>query len=75
MHFGSWTIELGRRHHRSLLQWDGKEFLMSLSQCNVADSQAPRDWKIVVEEPVGDHSTAGEVFGAAENLILENVRT
>ena len=72
LHFGSWTIEVGKRHHRSLLQWDGKEFLMSLSQCDVADSQAPRDWKLVTEEPVADHSTHGELFRFAENLVLEN---
>ena len=75
LHFGSWTIEVGKRHHRSLLQWDGKEFLMSLSQCHVADSQAPREWKLVTEEPVANHSVHDEMFRAAENLVLQNARS
>ncbi len=72
LHFGSWTIEVGKRRHRSLLQWDGKEFLMSLSYCEVSDSQALREWKLVAEESIADHSTDGELFRAAENLVLEN---
>jgi len=72
MHFGSWTIEVGVRHRRALLQWDGKEFVISVSQCEVADSQAPRDWQLVAEEPVSDHSTHDELFLTAENLLLEN---
>ncbi len=71
LHFGSWTIEVGVRHRRALLQWDGKEFVISVSQCEVADSQAPRDWQLVAEEPVTDHSTHDELFRAAENLLLE----
>lgn len=73
LHFGSWTVETGTRHRRSLLQWDGKESLLSLSQCDVADSQAPRDWTLAAEESVSDHSTHNEVFRVAENLLLERV--
>ena len=75
LHFGSWTIEAGKRHDRSLLQWDGKEFQLSLSQCEVADSQAPRDWKLIAEESVAQHSTHDEVFASAENLLLEKSRS
>lgn len=75
LHFGSWTIEAGTRHRRSLLQWDGKEFLMSLSQCEVADSQTPRDWQLVAEESVADHSTHDELFRVAENLLLEKAQS
>ncbi len=72
LHFGSWTIELGKRHHRSLLQWDGKELLMSLSNCDVSDSQAPREWKLVTEESVAEHSADDDLFRAAEKLVLAN---
>ena len=71
LRFGNWTIEVGVRHRRALLQWDGKEFEISVSQCEVADSQAPRDWQLVAEELVIDHSTHLELFQAAENLLLE----
>jgi hypothetical protein len=71
LHFGSWTIEAGKRHHRSLLQWDGKESVLSLSQCEVADSQAPRDWSLIAEEPVSDYSSHEELFDAAENLLVK----
>lgn len=72
LHFGSWTIELGKRHQRSLLQWNGREFLMSLSKCDVSDSQAPREWKLVTEESVAEHSADAELFHVAENLVLDN---
>lgn len=75
LHFGSWTIEAGKRHDRSLLQWDGKEFVLSLSQCEVADSQAPRDWILVAEESVAQNSTHNDVFAAAKNLLLEKSRS
>ena len=75
LHFGSWTIELGSRHSRSLLQWDGKESLMSLSESDVADSQAPRNWRLVAEEPVLDRSTPSQVFAAAEKMVTGNVGT
>ena len=74
LHFGSWTIEVGKRHSRFLLQWDGKEAVLSLSQCDVADSQAPRDWSLVAEEPVSDHSSQAELLSVAENLFLEKSR-
>ena len=75
LHFGSWTIECGTRHHRSLLQWDGGEFLISLSRCDVADSRAQREWKLVTEGPVADHSTHDQLFGAAAKLMLETARS
>ncbi len=75
LHFGSWTIELGTRHSRSLMQWDGKESLMSLSESDAADSQAPRNWKLVVEEPVRDRSTPSHVFAAAEKMTTRNTGT
>ena len=73
--FGSWTIELGTRHQRSLLQWDGKESRMSLSQWDVADSRAPQDWKLVAEERIADRSTHDQLFGAAEKFLTANPRS
>ena len=75
LHFGSWTIEAGERRHRSLLQWDGKELLMSLFQCEVADSRVSRDWQLVSKESVAQHSTNDEIFSAAEDFLLENFRS
>jgi hypothetical protein len=72
--FGSWTIELGTRHHRSLLQWDGKESRMSLSQRDVADSRAQQEWKLVAEERIADRSTYDQLFGAAEKFLSANAR-
>jgi hypothetical protein len=71
LHFGSWTIEVGKRHQRFLLQWDGKESQISLSRCDVVDSQAPRDWNLVAEESITDHPTDNELFNTAGNLLLE----
>ena len=68
--FGSWSMECGRRHHRALLQWDGKESLVSLSQCVVADSRDPRDWNLITEKNVSDRS---RLFGVAEALLMENI--
>lgn len=71
LHFGSWTIETGRRHHRTLVQWDGKESVLSISQCDVANSQAPRDWRLIAEKPVSVDSGHEDLFRAVQNLLLE----
>jgi hypothetical protein len=73
--FGSWTMELGTRHHRSLLRWDGKESRMSLSQWDVADSRSPQERKLVVEERIAGRSTHEQLFGAAEKFLSANARS
>ncbi len=75
LHFGSWTIELGKRHGRLLLQWDGKESLMTCSEADVADSQNTRDWKPVLEKSIGDASTPSRIFAAAEEIVIEHADT
>jgi hypothetical protein len=71
--FGSWTIELGKRHRRLLVHWDGKDFILSVSRCEVADSRATKDWKLSADEQIDDRPTNGELFRLTENLILKNV--
>jgi hypothetical protein len=71
--FGSWTIELGKRHRRMLVHWDGRDFILSISRCEVADSRAAKDWQLSVDEQVGERLIDDELFRLAENLILENV--
>ncbi len=73
--FGSWTIELGKRHQRSLLHWDGKEFVLSISQCEVPDSRAAREWKLVADEQIESRAADEELFRLAENLVLENTQS
>jgi hypothetical protein len=75
LHFGSWTLEVGKRKQRWLIQWGGKESLMSVSQCDVADSQSPRTWKLVVEEPITDQSTHEKRFRIAANILMEKTRS
>ena len=71
--FGSWTIELGKRHRRLLVHWDGRDFILSISRCEVADSRATKDWQLSADEQVDERLTNDELFKLAENLILENV--
>jgi len=71
--FGSWTIELGNRHRRSLIHWDGKEFVLSVSQCEVPDSRVSKDWKLVADEQLDSRVTDNELFRVTENLVLEKV--
>lgn len=71
--FGSWTIELGKRHRRLLVNWDGKESFLSVSQSEVSDSRASKDWKRAADEHIEYQKTANELFRVAENLILENI--
>lgn len=68
--FGSWTIELGNRHRRSLIHWGGKEFHLSVSQCEVSDSRAAKDWKLVADEQLDSRATDDELFAVVENLVL-----
>ena len=71
--FGSWTIELGKRHRRMLVHWDGKESILSVSRCEVSDSRASKDWKLAADEQIEDRVTNDELFRVSENLILANV--
>ena len=69
--FGSWTIEMGRRHRRALVEWDGREFVMSISLCDVSDSRAAKGWKVVSDEQLDSGVPYEELFQIAENLVLE----
>jgi len=42
--FGSWTIEAGSRHRRFEFSWDGREFSISVSQCEFSDSRSHQRW-------------------------------
>jgi hypothetical protein len=59
-HFGSWTIEAGRRHQRLLLQWDGRERTLIVSTASVSDAQAQKHWKQVAERHVDSHGAPNE---------------
>jgi hypothetical protein len=73
LHFGSWTIEVGRRHKRILLQWDGKESLLVVSVAVVSDAQGSKDWKRVAEQPItlqGDADPTA-IFDSARQLAVK----
>src|SRR5439155_6479706 len=42
--FGSWTIVAGSRHRRFEFSWDGREFSISVSQCEFSDSRSHPHW-------------------------------
>jgi hypothetical protein len=69
------TFELGKRHQRSLLHWDGKESELSMSQCDVSDSRAAKGWKLVADEQLDSGAPDEEIFRVAENLVLENAQS
>ena len=71
LHFGSWTIEVGRRHDRLLIQWGGKESLLTLSTGEMVDSSSPRDWKMLKELSVGGEITEQRVLDLAADLVLQ----
>jgi hypothetical protein len=71
--FGSWTIESGKRHRRTLLHWDGRDYILSLSRCDVSDSRSAKDWKLAADEHMNGPSTLDVLFRTAENLLLEKV--
>jgi hypothetical protein len=52
LHFGSWTVEAGRRHHRILLQWHGRESTLSVSTTSISDARAQKQWKLVAEQRI-----------------------
>jgi len=58
--FGSWTIEAGRRHHRLLLQWDGRERTLSVSTAAASDAQSQKHWKQVAERQVDSQGASSE---------------
>lgn len=72
-HFGSWTIEVGRRHRRVLLQWDGKESLLTASVAAVPNSHGRKDWKCVAERAITTGGGGGKaaVFKSAKQFAIE----
>src|SRR4029450_7188322 len=60
LHFGSWTIEAGRRHQRLLLAWDGRARTLTVSTATVSDAQAQKDWKQVAERHFASHGVSSE---------------
>ena len=71
LHFGSWTIEVGRRHHRLLLQWDGRETTLTVSKASVSDAHAQKQWKQVAERRVESQSASGHLhFALASELAV-----
>ncbi len=51
--FGSWTLEVGRRHHRFKFDWDGKEFCMTVSTCSKSSGGDPQEWTVISKEVLG----------------------
>jgi len=75
LHFGSWTLEVGRRHRRILLAWDGKESSLGLSVRNLSDSsRVAADWRSVSETQIAVQDPAA-VLSVAEELVLGQVNT
>ena len=73
LHFGSWTIETGHRHKRTLLEWDGKEGLLTASVAAVADAQGRKNWKRVAERRIDMRGGDGmsKVFESAKQFAIE----
>ena len=67
LHFGSWTVEAGRRHHRILLQWDGREGILSVSTAAVSDARAQKQWRQVAERRIEAQAASGEQHFAIAN--------
>jgi hypothetical protein len=61
LHFGSWTVEAGRRHKRTLVQWDGKESTLTISTARTPDAQSARNWQEVARRAAS---------GSVEAIIL-----
>jgi hypothetical protein len=74
LHFGSWTLEVGRRHRRILLAWDGKESSLGLSVRTVESWNVASDWKSVSESQLTARDPAA-VLAVAEELVLGHVNT
>jgi hypothetical protein len=75
LHFGSWTLEVGRRHRRLLLAWDGRESSLGLSERSVSDSSnVDADWRPVSEIKLVARDPAA-VLAVAEELVLGRVNT
>jgi hypothetical protein len=75
LHFGSWTLEVGRRHRRVLLVWDGRESRLSLSVRGISDSSnVDADWRPVSEIQLAARDHAA-MLAAAEELVLGQINT
>lgn len=74
LHFGSWTLEVGRRHRRIRLAWDGKESSLDLAVGSSGSSNVAVDWMSVSQSRLSarDHAS---VLAVAEELVLGQLNT
>ena len=67
--FGCWTLEIGNRHNRLRLGWDGRESTLACSSSSVADSRATKEWNLVAEEKVPNGSSSEVILSAAKKFV------
>lgn len=56
--FGSWEVVVGFRKKRWRIQWDGKEFLLTIWQGDFSNSRSQVDWDEVRVSKAENSSTA-----------------
>ena len=75
LHFGSWTLEVGRRHERLLVQWDGKESSLSCSKCSTSDSGTSRKWTLVSEQSLKGSNEPENILDVAFTTVMLHAGT
>jgi hypothetical protein len=76
LHFGGWVIELGQRHRRFLLSWDGKEHMLKVESSVASDSRSPpKALQQLAELNLPPPLQLDEIFEQAEAVVLSHNRT
>ena len=66
MNFGSWTLEIGKRHDRIRFEWNGKESILTCSKASVGDSSSETNFNTVSEQKIEESSMPISLFAASE---------
>jgi arylsulfatase A-like enzyme len=73
--FGSWSVTLGRPHHRMHFSWDGKESYLGIGEAEFTNSNSRSNWEPVFPSMSGTQVSPEEVFGFIYKKVGERYGT
>ena len=73
--FGSWSVTVGKPHHRLRFSWDGKESYLGIGEAEFKNSNSVPIWEPVFPSISGTQTRPEEVFEFISKKVGERYDT
>jgi hypothetical protein len=73
--FGSWSVIVGKPHHRMRFSWDGKESYLGIAESEFSNSSSSPDWQPVFPSISGTQKSTAEVLSFIIKQLSERYDT